>query len=225
MIQWVYERALKARSLSRVLIATDDERVRQVALKFVRAPEDVQLTGPELASGTDRVAAVADRFPAEVYVNVQGDEPMLDPLAVDRSVELVTSGRFPMGTASSPLNSLAELDAQAVVKVLTDKSGRALYFSRHPIPYSRGPRPPEGGPFVCRRHLGLYVYTRDTLLRFRSLPASRLEQAEVLEQLRALQDGIAIGVAEVDSVSPGVDTPEDLENVRRLLVERNSMAP
>jgi len=215
MIQWVYERTLKARGIDRAVVATDDERIAAVVRGF---GGEVVMTSSDLASGTDRVAAVADVMPAKVYVNVQGDEPMIDPQAIELATELVRSGRFPMGTAMTPLRSTEELHEPTVVKVIADRTGRAIYFSRLPIPYSRGPEPSSGQGFVGMRHVGIYVYDHATLMRFRSLTHSRLEAAEVLEQLRALEDGIPIGIAEVNFTSIGVDTPADLEKVRQHLV-------
>ena len=219
MIQWVYEGALKARGIDRVIIATDDERIRQAAIQFGCAPENVVMTDPALPSGTDRVAAVAEKIVADVYVNIQGDEPLMQPECIEAAAALVTSGRFPMGTAMTPIREESELDQITVVKVLADKTGRAIYFSRHPIPYSRGPRPGPQGPWVCQRHLGLYAYDRETLFRIRGLSPSGIEKAEVLEQLRALEDGIAIGISEVPHLSIGVDTPEDLDRVRSILAQ------
>lgn len=178
------------------------------------------MTSPEIQSGTDRVAAVADQVPADVYVNVQGDEPLIEGEIIDRAVELVTSGRFRMATLMTALRSKEELLNPAVVKVIADRHSRALYFSRHPIPYSRLPEPPAGQAFISRRHLGLYVYTRDLLSDLRKVPPCDLERAESLEQLRALEQGVAIGIAEVQSQSIGVDVPEDLETVRNLLKAR-----
>ena len=214
MVQWVYERARAARSVDEVCVATDDERVASVVRAF---GGDAVMTSPELKSGTDRVAEVADRRPGDIFVNVQGDEPMLDPRAIEEAVELVRGGKFGMATVMTPLRGEGELTDPSVVKVVSDRAGRAIYFSRLPIPYSRGPRPSQPHAFACRRHVGLYVYDKMTLLRFRALPPSVLEQAEVLEQLRALEDGIAIGVAELEFESVGVDTPEDLERVRKLI--------
>jgi len=215
MIQWVYERTQKARGIDRVVVATDDERIAQAVRKF---GGEALMTSPDLQSGTDRVAAVADLMPARIYVNVQGDEPMIDPIAIERSLALVSSGRFGLGTAMTRLRGEKELDDPSVVKVIADRDDRAIYFSRLPIPYTRGPRPQHASEYVSMRHVGIYVYDHATLLRFRSLPVSLLEQAEMLEQLRALSDGIAIGITEVQFVSIGVDTPEDLEKVRKLLV-------
>lgn len=215
MIQWVYERVRKVRALNDVIIATDDERIVEAVKRF---GGNVMLTSKDLQSGTDRVAAVADRLAADIYVNVQGDEPMIEPVAIESALQLVSSGRFSMGTVMTPITEIDELRNPAVVKVIADKTGRALYFSRHPIPYSRKPAPEVEEEFVCKRHVGLYVYTRDTLLRIRSLPPSPLEQAEMLEQLRAMEDGVAIGIVEVNFTSIGVDTPEELEKVRKILV-------
>jgi 3-deoxy-manno-octulosonate cytidylyltransferase (CMP-KDO synthetase) len=214
MVQWVYERAKAARGVDRVCVATDDERVASAVRGF---GGEAILTAPEIASGTDRVAAVADQVPGEVFVNVQGDEPLLVPEAIQGAVELVTGGGFPIGTAMTALKDERELLDPSVVKVLADRQGRAIYFSRLPIPYSRGPRPGPGQPFRCFRHVGLYAYRRETLMAFRALPPSAIEQAEVLEQLRALEAGIPIGVAHVDFQCVGVDTPEDLERARALL--------
>jgi 3-deoxy-manno-octulosonate cytidylyltransferase (CMP-KDO synthetase) len=217
MVQWVYERARAARGLDAVIVATDDERVASAVRKF---GGQVAMTAPELPSGTDRVAAVAAKHAADIYVNIQGDEPLMDPRAIEAAVELVRSGRFPMATVMTPLRSAEELANPAVVKVIADRTGRALYFSRHPIPYSRQAAPGPGEPFACRRHVGLYVYARETLRRLTQLPPSPLERGESLEQLRAMEDGIPIGIAEVDFVSIGVDTPEELEKVRRHLGQK-----
>lgn len=215
MIQWVYEQSKKAQGISRVIVATDDDRICQAVERF---GGEAILTSPDLPSGTDRVAAVADQVPGEIFVNVQGDEPLMDPRAIEAGVKLVTSQRFPLGTVMTSIRDPKELTDPSVVKVISDQEGRAIYFSRHPIPYSRGPIPERPQDYICRRHVGLYVYRRETLMKFRSLPASPIEKAEVLEQLRALENGIPIGITEVDFPSIGVDTAEDLEKVRRLLV-------
>ncbi len=141
----------------------------------------------------------------------------MESKAIEAALELVKSGRFQMSTVMTPLTDPADLTNSAVVKVIADKNGRSIYYSRHAIPYSRGPKAEAGQPHACRRHVGLYVYTRETLFRIRELPPSPLEKAEVLEQLRAMEDGISIGITEVDFLSIGVDLPEDLEKVRQLL--------
>jgi 3-deoxy-D-manno-octulosonate cytidylyltransferase len=212
MIQWVYEKSTKVRGVSRTIVATDDERVATAVKKF---GGEVVMTSSEINSGTDRVWAVAQKIPGDIFINVQGDEPLIEPSAIEAGLELVRSGRFPMGTVMTPLETEEELRRPSVVKVIADKTGRAIYFSRHPIPYSRGEIPKKD--FACRRHVGLYVYTRETLKQFSALPPSALEKAEVLEQLRAMDAGIPIGVVEVKLTSIGVDTPEDLERVRKIL--------
>jgi 3-deoxy-manno-octulosonate cytidylyltransferase (CMP-KDO synthetase) len=215
MVQWVYERAKAARGVDRVLVATDDERIAQAVKKF---NGEYVMTSPDIASGTDRMAAVADQVKGGIFINVQGDGPMMSPIAIEKATELVRSGRFPLGTAMTPITSHEDLRNPNVVKVIADRNDRAIYFSRHPIPYSRGPEPGPGEPFACMRHVGLYVYERETLFKFRSLPPSRIEKAEVLEQLRALENGIPIGIVEVNFVSIEVDTQEDLDKVRSVLV-------
>lgn len=214
MIQWVYERAKAAKSVHRFIVATDDERIARVVRGF---GGEAMMTSPDLASGTDRIAAVADEVEGDIFVNLQGDEPLIDPRAIDAAVSLVASKRFKMGTVMTPMRTMDELTDTSVVKVIADKDDRAIYFSRHPIPYSRGEKPRDPGELLCRRHVGLYSFERETLMRFRALPPSKLEKAEVLEQLRAVADGIAIGISEVDFISVGVDTPEDLERVREIL--------
>lgn len=215
MIQHVYERAARARGVTLTGVATDDERIAHAVRTF---GGKVWMTSPDLQSGTDRVAAVARQHPeVDIFVNVQGDEPLMDPRAIEAGVELVASGRFEMSTVMTPMRDVADLSNAAVVKVIPDDQGRAIYFSRHPIPYSRKASPDAGESFVCRRHVGLYVYKRETLLKFSALPACAMERAESLEQLRALQAGIPIGIAEVDFTSIGVDTPEELEKVRSIL--------
>ena len=215
MIQWVYEAARRARGIADVFVATDDQRIVDAVARF---GGKAVLTSPDIASGTDRVAAVAELHKADVYVNIQGDEPLMVPEAIERAAELVTGGKFQMGTVMTPIRDMSDLENRAVVKVLSDSAGRAIYFSRLPIPYSRGPLPADCARLACRRHVGLYSYTRDVLFRIRSLPQSPIEQGEVLEQLRAMEAGIAIGITEVDFVSIDVDTPNELEKARRALV-------
>lgn len=219
MIQWVYEAAARVRSPEghpvAAVVATDDERIARAVEGF--GGRHV-MTSHDLKSGTDRVAAVAaaSEFQGyDVLVNVQGDEPLIESQSIAAGIELVTSGRFPMGTVMTRLRSRAELEDRNVVKVLASRSGQAIYFSRLPIPYGRQPNPDAA--YLCFRHIGLYVYTRETVLRFSRLEPSPLEQAESLEQLRALDHGIPIGICEVRSVSIGVDTPQDLETVRKCL--------
>ena len=218
MIQWVWEGARRSRILSQsgngVTVATDDVRIQAVVQSFGGR---VVLTDPSIRSGTDRVAAVAKQEDADLYVNIQGDEPMMRGEVIDAALELVLSGRFSMATAMTTLKSREELINPNTVKVLADRNGRALYFSRYPIPYSRLAPQEACEPFVCKKHLGLYVFRKDTLSLFSSSPAWEGELGESLEQLRALYLGIPLGVAEVGFDSIGVDTAEDLEKVRKIL--------
>ncbi len=216
MIQHVYERAKKVKGVDSVLIATDHQRIVDAITKF---GGEAVMTPDTLSSGTDRVAFVARSRSESIFVNVQGDEPLLDPASVERSLELVRSGRFPMATPAAPLQDEAALRNPNVVKVLVAADARAVYFSRFPIPYSRGAVPSVFTQEVAlRHHLGVYVYTRETLLKFASLPPSPWEAGESLEQLRALFHGIPIGVAFADRATVGVDTHEDLEFARRAML-------
>jgi 3-deoxy-manno-octulosonate cytidylyltransferase (CMP-KDO synthetase) len=225
MIQHVYERARRARTVNRVLVATDDERILSAVRGF---GGEAVMTSPAHASGTDRIAeAAAGLTDASVVINVQGDEPMLDPRAVDAVVRAFDDPAVQMATVSLPLRDPADMAAPAVVKVVTDARGDALYFSRSPIPSVRDAGGMAAGAEaavkqgLARRHVGLYGYRRDALLRLAAWPPSALERAEGLEQLRAMHNGMRIRVVAMDGESGvAVDTPEDLERVRALLAAR-----
>lgn len=224
MIERVYERVRAAREVSRVVVATDDLRIARAVRDF---GGEATMTSPGHASGTDRVAEAARAIVAEVIVNVQGDEPMLDPAAIDAAARaLLEDPAVPMATPSLPLRRADEMLASSVVKVVVDARGDALYFSRSPIPHVRlgasaDPRAAAEAAVaagLARKHVGLYAYRREALLLFASLAPSPLEQAEGLEQLRALHHGMRIRVVPVDGDgNVAVDTPEDLERVRALL--------
>ena len=212
MLQHVYERASQARYLQHLVIATDDDRIRDEARRFGAA---VRMTRADHASGTDRVAEVASSDPAEVIVNIQGDEPLIDPAAIDAAaLSLLDEPDIPMGTLKKRIEDPSEYLNPNVVKVVTDRRGNAIYFSRSPIPYVRDERERARG--VHFKHIGLYVYRREFLLGYSDLPIGPLERAERLEQLRALENGFSIRVAETEYDSLGVDTPEDLERVAGL---------
>jgi 3-deoxy-manno-octulosonate cytidylyltransferase (CMP-KDO synthetase) len=204
--------AARARSLSEVIVATDSAEIAAAVRAFGGR---VEMTG-EHPSGTDRIAEVARRAcpDAEVIVNIQGDEPEIDPAAIDRLVAaLESSGSSPaeMATLATPITERAERDDPACVKVVCAADGRALYFSRLPIPFTRDIDPDTlliaGSPW--KLHLGVYAYRREFLLRLSELPPSPLERLEKLEQLRALEAGATIRVAEVAHRAAGIDTPED----------------
>jgi 3-deoxy-manno-octulosonate cytidylyltransferase (CMP-KDO synthetase) len=221
LIERVHARACAARSLDRVLVATDDERIASAVRSF---GGEAVLTSPEHPSGTDRLAEAVETLDAEIVVNVQGDEALLDPAGIDAAVEaLLDEPDLPISTLSLPLGSADEMLDPAVVKVVTDAEGNALYFSRAPIPHARAASPRAAAAEViarglARQHVGLYAYRRTALISFAALPRSPLEEAEGLEQLRALHHGMRIRVVTMTGQSsPAVDTPEDLERVRALL--------
>jgi len=207
MLQHVYERASLARYLTSTIIATDDHRIYETARSFGAR---VRMTRPDHLSGTDRAAEVASAEACELVVNIQGDEPLIDPEAIDAAIlPLVHDSDIQMGTLKKRIEDARELTDPNVVKVVTDGNGDALYFSRSPIPHAR----PDAPSVTHFKHIGLYVYQRDFLLEFSAMPVGPLERAERLEQLRALENGHRIRVVETESESLGVDTPEDLERV------------
>jgi 3-deoxy-manno-octulosonate cytidylyltransferase (CMP-KDO synthetase) len=211
MIEHVYARVARARGLDRVVVLTDDERIAQAVAGF---GGEWEMTPADCASGTDRIAWAARRWDAAAVINVQGDEPLIDPEGVSRLAEhLAAVAGDPMVTLATPATPEEVGDPNAV-KVVLARDGAALYFSRSPIPYPRQ----EGGAAPLK-HLGIYGYQRHALLRLAALPPSPLERSESLEQLRALENGIPIRVLVVDRGSFGVDTAEDLERVERLLTE------
>ncbi len=210
MIQHVYERAQKASLPQRVVVATDDERILKVVLNF---KGEAIMTSKAHRSGTDRLAEVAREDHSDIFINVQGDEPLIEPNMIDQVVQpLLEDPEIPMGTLKHKIKSLEELKSPHVVKVVTDLNDMALYFSRSPIPYFR-----REESRVYYRHIGLYAYRREFILKFASLQPTFLEQAEELEQLRALENGFKIKVIETEYESIGVDTPEDLKEVIKRL--------
>jgi 3-deoxy-manno-octulosonate cytidylyltransferase (CMP-KDO synthetase) len=217
MIEHVYRRAGAASTVSRVIVATDDLRIATRVNDF---GGHVRLTKPTHPTGTDRLAEVAATLDCDIVVNVQGDEPLIDPRAIDQAVApLVSDPSVPMTTLYKRITHPAELDDPNVVKMVVDRGGFALYFSRSPIPYVRNPK---GGWPPLYRHIGLYAYRRSTLLVLANLEPTPLERAESLEQLRALEHGIRIKAVETEYDSISVDTPQDLEQVRRLLAAPTS---
>jgi 3-deoxy-manno-octulosonate cytidylyltransferase (CMP-KDO synthetase) len=215
LLERVVERCRLARSLSDVVVATDDPRIAEVARHFAR----VEMTRTDHPSGTDRIAEVAGRLNADGYVNVQGDEPLMDPAVIDAVAALLETSD--MSTAATPIREAAEYENPNAVKVVLSASGRALYFSRRTIPYLRDHATAathvQLSAFPFLKHLGIYGYRRETLLRLVSFPVSPLEAAEKLEQLRALENGIPIAVARVMHDSIGVDVPADVARVEALL--------
>lgn len=215
LVQWVVERCRSARSISEVVVATDDERIATAVRPFCR----VEMTREDHPSGTDRIAEVVARVGCDAVVNVQGDEPLIDPVVIDAVAdELRTSV---MSTAATSIRDVLEYDNPNVVKVVLSSAGKALYFSRRTIPFLRDKSqcsPVEQlAAFPFLKHLGIYGFRRETLLQLVQFPPSSLEMAEKLEQLRALENGIAIQVVRVNYESIGVDVPGDVERVEAIL--------
>ncbi len=218
MIQHVYELACQAKTLDSVVVATDDERVCEAVRNFGGR---AVMTKSEHVSGMDRVAEVAASSDADIVVNVQGDEPLLDPLMIDECVGAMNGGvKAQLATVIKPVGEESFGDP-AVVKVVRDQAGRALYFSRSLLPYPRN----RTADFHVFEHIGLYAYSKDCLEQLSKLPPSPLEQIEGLEQLRALENGIEIQVVETKSKQElvSVDTQQDLEKVRHILSSRNGL--
>ena len=215
LIQRVVEQCQKARSLAEVIVATDDDRIAAAAAKFCR----VELTRADHPSGSDRIAEVAARCPCDAVINIQGDEPLIDPTVIEAVANALAASE--MSTAATIIKDSSEYDNPNVVKVVVNSAGRALYFSRRTIPYLReaanGPVSEQLAAFPFLKHLGIYGYRRETLLKLVQFPVSPLESAEKLEQLRALENGIQIAVVNVAYDSVGVDTPEDVARVERIL--------
>lgn len=210
MIEHVYRRALACTSAGAVLVATDDERVARAVEAFGGR---VRLTSAAHRSGTDRLAEVAAGLDCDLVVNVQGDEPLIEPAMIDEAIApLAADAELAMSTLRRRIDDPADFVNPNVVKVVVDRQNRALYFSRGPIPFVR-----SGGPHdAAFKHIGVYVYRRACLLALARLEPTPLERAESLEQLRALEHGIPITVVETAHDSIGVDTPDDLERVRHI---------
>jgi 3-deoxy-manno-octulosonate cytidylyltransferase (CMP-KDO synthetase) len=211
MIEHVYRRASAARSITRVIVATDDRRIADAVQRF---GGNAVMTSAAHQSGTDRLAEVAAGVTCDLVVNVQGDEPLLEPEMIDEAVApFAADPVLMMSTLRRRIDDRADFQNPNVTKVVVDLDGYALYFSRAPVPYTRAGSPPA----LAWRHVGVYVYRRECLLRLATLPQTALERAEALEQLRAVEHGIRIKAVETSFDSIGVDTPDDLERVRRLM--------
>ena len=213
LIQHVVEQCQKAGSLQEVVVATDDERIRETAQRFCR----VEMTPPDCPSGTDRIAAVVQRCDCEAAVNIQGDEPLIDPAVIDALAQsLLSNPDWSMATVACPITNARDLEARSVVKVVVDRDGGALYFSRLPIPCTR-----DGSPDLTSglylRHIGIYAYRGAFLKRLVQEPPCKLEQTEKLEQLRAMYVGGRIAVIVATDTGVGVDTPEDVGYVEAAL--------
>ncbi len=211
----------KAERISEVIVATDDQRIASAVERFAR----VIMTRNDHPSGTDRIAEVASLYPADAYVNIQGDEPLIEPQVIDAVAELLAKAQ--MTTAVAPISNPDDYENPNVVKAVVAQDGYALYFSRRTIPYLRDQSQlspaQQLASFPFRRHLGIYGFHRDTLLRIVAHPPSPLEVAERLEQLRALELGIRIAAATVNHESIGVDMPSDVQKVEGILKLREGI--
>lgn len=220
LIRHVYENARKAELAEDTIVATDSETIFETVLSF---GGKAALTSPTHASGTDRVAEVASRLRCDIIVNVQGDEPLIQPEMIDAVIALLSDARAEIGTLVKRITEPAEIANQNVVKAVFSREGFALYFSRSPIPYHRDlwrditACEARGHASTVYKHIGIYGYRRDALLRLTALEPTQLEETEKLEQLRALEHGFRIKVQETSLESIGVDTPQDLERVERWL--------
>lgn len=218
MVQWVYERACQAELLNEVIIATDDQRIFDAVKKFGGR---VVMTRHDHPSGSDRIAEVAATSDAEIIVNIQGDEPLIEPAAIDLGVKiLLDHPAAQVGTLVCPLRDAADLRNPNIVKVVLAQDNTALYFSRSPVPFCRGARSDDEWlqQHTYFKHIGLYVFRRNMLLQFVQWPPGVLERVESLEQLRLLEHGVKIHVAVTEYEARGVDTDDDLEALQKELV-------
>ncbi len=214
IIQRVYERCMQASSLQEVIVATDDIRIRDHVEQFGGV---VEMTGDH-PSGTDRCAEVAGKRTADLIVNVQGDEPFIEPSDIERIVEALKNDTANIATLACPVKDKEDLDNPNVVKVVPGINRQALYFSRQPLPYLRGiPESDRMQHFTFYRHIGIYGFKREALLTITQLPPSSLEKAEALEQLRWLEAGYSISLRYTNFSGLGIDTPEDFENAKKYL--------
>ena len=212
MLQHVWERANMSRYLTKIVVATDDDRIADEARRFKAT---VRMTRFDHPTGTDRVAEVASADNADYIVNIQGDEPLIDPEAIDAMIlSVLGDPDVAMGTLKKKIEMPDEITNPNVVKVVTDHLNNALYFSRHPVPFVREQADLRAAAWY--KHIGLYIYQRELLLGYSSLDPGPLEKLERLEQLRALENGYKIRVVETEYDSLGVDTPEDLDKVSQL---------
>ena len=223
MVQRVYEQAMKAQRLDQVVVATDDERIAKVVRSF---DGKVVMTSPDIKSGSDRVAAVAQQTDGDIYMNIQGDEPLIAPEMIDQAARVLLEDPLAIvGTLAKQIESSADLMNPGVVKVVLDKDSYALYFSRSTIPHVRDELDPARWPgrHSFLKHIGLYVFRKDFLIRFSTMAESSLERSEKLEQLRILENGyrIKVGLTEHDSIP--IDTQAEVDRVLEILrVQQNN---
>ena len=220
IIQRVYEQASKATKIHKVFIATDSDQVAAICRKFT---DHVIMTRPDHPTGTDRIAEAIGKLSADIVINVQGDEPFIEPGVIDQLADRMEKTEVPMATVVSRITQVDDLLNPNIVKVVFDKQGKALYFSRSVIPFAREVKweeleeIPEALHYY--RHFGIYAFRRDFLLRYAALRPTFLEKTERLEQLRALENGYTISVIEAERQSIGIDTEEDLQKARKIAAD------
>jgi len=218
MIQWVVERVRQAKHLDAVIVATDDERIAACVESLALPDVQVVMTRADHPSGTDRIAEAVQQLEISAAINVQGDEPLIDPLLIDELATVIASGDWDMATAATPISDERQIADPSIVKALFNRHGQALYFSRATIPHIREPEGiPEPG--IYWRHIGIYAYRRDYLLKLVAEPPCELEQLEKLEQLRALDMGCRMKVIKTQDFGIGVDVPEDIAKAEALLAQ------
>ena len=220
MIQWVVERVKQAEKLDAVIVATDDQRIAD-CVEALHIPDVVVvMTRADHPSGTDRIAEAVESIQADAVINVQGDEPLIDPELIDELADVIATGEWDMATAATPIEDAQQITDPSVVKALFNRHGQALYFSRSTIPHIREPED-ESTEGVYWRHIGIYAYRRDYLLQLVAEPPCALENLEKLEQLRALDMGCRMKVIKTQDFGIGVDTPEDVAKAEALLAQLN----
>lgn len=221
MIQWVVERVKQAKKLDAVIVATDDDRIADCVLELGIEGVQVAMTRPDHPSGTDRIAEAVQDLDIDAAINVQGDEPLIDPALINELADIIASGGWDMATAATPIHDDSQIHDPSVVKALFNRHGQALYFSRATIPHIREP---EGisKDGIYWRHIGIYAYRRDYLLKLVAEPPCKLENLEKLEQLRALDMGCRMKVIKTEDFGIGVDTPSDVAKAEALLNQLGS---
>ncbi len=218
MIQWVVERVKQAGKLDAVIVATDDARIADCVHGLGIKDVAVAMTSPDHPSGTDRIAEAVQDLDIDAVINVQGDEPLIDPALIDELAEEISSGEWDMVTAATPITDESQISDPSVVKALFNRHGQALYFSRSTIPHIREPEGVSKSG-IYWRHIGIYAYRRDYLLKLVAEPPCALEQLEKLEQLRALDMGCRMKVIQTEDFGIGVDTPSDVAKAEALLAQ------
>ncbi len=218
MVQWVVERVKQAKRLDAVIVATDDQRIADCVQALELPGVQVAMTRSDHPTGTDRIAEAVQSLEVDAVINVQGDEPLIDPALIDELAVVIASGEWDMATAATPIADPAQINNPSVVKAVFNRHGQALYFSRSTIPHIREP---EGVPVsgIYWRHIGIYAYRRDYLLKLVGEPPCALENLEKLEQLRALDMGCRMKVIKTQDFGIGVDTPEDVAKAEALLAQ------